>query len=449
MTRSRIRAAIFRVMKENPTTTLFDLLYALQKDFALIEIAAEVEKLIEAGYIEWDAQGYVTLKIVLDPAKKSSDSGKWNYDAIPKVPLSAAAGEIPEIYVNPLAHFLPHRGQGHTPSCVGQSLAYGRDLDYMRLLDYVPTDEDRAHVQFNVPFGDQDTPLQNFYDVYYPWSFSAAWIYEMSRKHCGIQNPAGSYVSCAVESLYLQGACFNDQWYLLKNGREKFYDPYPSTCPVTHESAVVTAGKHKIDGYAKLTSETAVKQAILQHGYAIASIEVFENYLDCKDDGWFRSPTGWSVGGHALCLVGWNKKGFICLHSWRDEGFPMFGGITYDYFRKYLLDCFTVLDQEEVALAKKVYRMILVEATIPSTIWIDGEVVGKSPVAVELEIGKAYRVRAEPVVGNALEEVFKPEDVGDTGCYIFKFPDVKEKDEKQSIISQMFGKIIHWLLSLF
>jgi hypothetical protein len=444
-----IRTRIFQTLKNQPKQTLLEILRGMQREFPPGDIIRVLEDLDRSRYLEITDDGVVTLRIVLDPARKSSDSGKWNYDTIPKVPLSAAAGEIPKVYVNPLAHLLPCRGQGATGSCVGQSVAYGRDLDYMRLLDYIPSDEDMAHVQFNVPFGDQTETFPNYYDIYYPWSFSAAWIYEKSRKHCGIQNPAGSYVSCAVESLFLEGACFNDQWYVLKNGRARFYDPYPDTCPISKESAVKTAGQHKIDGYAKVTSETAVKQAILQHGYVVASIELFENYLDCKDDGWFRTPRGWSVGGHALCLVGWNENGYICLHSWRDEGFPKFGGIKYDYFRQHLLDCFTVLDQEEVMLAKGVYRLLLIEATTPSTIWVDGEVVGKSPVAVELRTGTTHLVRAEPVVGDAMEIELDPEDVGETGCYVFRFPEIKQEPEKQSIVSRTFYRFLQWLVSLF
>lgn len=71
-------------------------------------------------------------------------------------------------------------------------------------------------------------------------------------------------------------------------------------------------GLMKIDHYAKVGSETALKQALIANGPCIGG-------LMCYNDGnefWNKGFNDTLLGGHSICIVGYNKDGFIIRNSW-------------------------------------------------------------------------------------------------------------------------------------
>jgi len=233
-------------------------------------------------------------------------------------------------------------------NCVGQAVSEGADINYLQLTGDLPTDADWAKVRFNVRLNPNDPNSTTYYDVYLPKSMAAAFPYWRSRIRCNVTVPSGTYVSCAMPTWRDEGICLNDQWLLSKDGRTAWRDPYPDAHPVTGEKAYDFAKKHKIDGYASISTKAAMMDAISKYGFVIGAIEVYENFtqIDPKT-GIFPDPKGDAVGGHALCFVGYDANYLYCLHSWRDELPAKVGGISWSYFSMGGIEFFTALDASE------------------------------------------------------------------------------------------------------
>jgi len=78
---------------------------------------------------------------------------------------------------------------------------------------------------------------------------------------------------------------------------------------------------NKIAGYAKVSTIDGLKKSLYKNGPCYGAFPVY------KTDGEFWKPSfGYVkiIGGHAICIVGYNEKGFIIRNSWGtrwgDEG---------------------------------------------------------------------------------------------------------------------------------
>lgn len=96
------------------------------------------------------------------------------------------------------------------------------------------------------------------------------------------------------------------------------------------------AGVMKIRKYAMIGSELALKQAILLNGPCIGALRVYNDGYEF----WRKDYDSQDLlGGHAICIVGWNKNGFIIRNSWgRSWGNKGYTIIQFDDFK-----CFTEL----------------------------------------------------------------------------------------------------------
>lgn len=105
-----------------------------------------------------------------------------------------------------------------------------------------------------------------------------------------------------------------------------------------HQGVNSDLGKLKIERYAMVRSELALKQALLLNGPCVCGVyvknmDVFDFWNGDKNNG-----------GHAIAIVGYNKKGFIIRNSWgKRYGQNGYWVLNYEDFDK-ILECWTIID---------------------------------------------------------------------------------------------------------
>jgi len=161
---------------------------------------------------------------------------------------------------------------------------------------------------------------------------SPLFIYATCKKMDGIPNTEGTYPRVAMKVLKSTGVC-----------EEKDF-PYSRmewpNIPKPDSQLSDKAGKFKIGAYARVQTIDEVKQAIVRDGPVLAGVLVCENFLT-PDNGYIDLPEGKVLGGHAICVIGYNDTmsngkhiGFFEVRnswgkSWGDKGYCW---IPYDFF---------------------------------------------------------------------------------------------------------------------
>ena len=99
-------------------------------------------------------------------------------------------------------------------------------------------------------------------------------------------------------------------------------------------------GNLKIERYSMITSEKTLKQALLLNGPCVAALPVYNN----TDYFWRKNENDAFMGGHAISIVGFDKKGFIIRNSWGNSfGKNGYTHIDYDEF-KFFYEIWTLCD---------------------------------------------------------------------------------------------------------
>ena len=131
---------------------------------------------------------------------------------------------------------------------------------------------------------------------------------------------------------------------------EKEY-PYTSEYKISDE-LYNKAKKFKIKGYATVTTVEGLKKALVKNGPCYFTVPVY-NYGRRM---WKPSQGDKSLGGHAMCCVGYNKQGFIIRNSW-GKTWGSNGYTTFPYEDWGLhWEVWTVIDEESgkpIKLPKK------------------------------------------------------------------------------------------------
>jgi len=97
-------------------------------------------------------------------------------------------------------------------------------------------------------------------------------------------------------------------------------------------------GNIKIEKYAMVGSEIALKQALLLNGPCIGGMYVKNSD---RDEFWLGRS---NLGGHAIAIVGWTEEGFIIRNSWgKSWGNNGYAIMKYKDF-KCILECWTIID---------------------------------------------------------------------------------------------------------
>lgn len=167
------------------------------------------------------------------------------------------------------------------------------------------------------------------------------YYWERVREHT-INNDAGATIRSAVKTLRKFGAAPEALWpYDISKFRDR---PSPE--------AIAAAKDYTISAYHRVNNIIEMKQALAIKHPIIIGIEVWESFEsdEVKKTGIVPIPdfrTEMMLGGHALCVVGYNdaKRVFLVKNSWgTDWGVDGYCTIPYNFFApkfKLVMDMWT------------------------------------------------------------------------------------------------------------
>ena len=140
-------------------------------------------------------------------------------------------------------------------------------------------------------------------------NYTTGWIY--GYRPSNYYQGEGMFVSNAIKTVYKLGAVINkdfDHNVELPKAKELVNNDL--------ERLTELAKDHKVLSYAKLSSNTQIKQAVYQNETPVLmSVPTDENGLKLDRKNVAIIPT--KVGGfHAVVCYGWNEKGFLIQNSW-------------------------------------------------------------------------------------------------------------------------------------
>lgn len=180
-----------------------------------------------------------------------------------------------------------------------------------------------------------------------PPLLSPRYLYHFCKQTDGIPDIEGTYLRVAVQLLLQQGTCREEKWpYGLS---------YPSNPP---ESSDEDAERFRIDRFVRLddtVSEITLRSMkfwLATYGPLVAGVQVHEGW--CKrqavSKGEISDPAGFErrLGGHAICVVGYDDDGryFIFKNSWgEDWGDGGYGYLPYQYVASYCFEAWGILPE--------------------------------------------------------------------------------------------------------
>jgi C1A family cysteine protease len=187
--------------------------------------------------------------------------------------------------------------------------------------------------------------LTNAYELMvkkdYPEYFthlSRLFIYYNTRaEHGVIQNDEGIFLRDGLKSLSKFGVCSELLW---PYDIEKFDDTPTEEC---YEDAK----KRKISKYQKIISTYYITEVLNYNKPVVFGMEIYDSFMDLNERIStlnFPSRKENSLGGHAMCMVGYDLKRrlFLAKNSfgatWGDNGYCW---IPFDYIRQEAYDIWT------------------------------------------------------------------------------------------------------------
>lgn len=167
---------------------------------------------------------------------------------------------------------------------------------------------------------------------------SRLFIYYNTRAEYGnITEDSGMYLRDGLKSLSKFGVCSEDLW---PYDIEKFDDRPTEAC---YEDAK----KRKILKYQKLISIYYITQVLNNNKPVVFGMEIYDSFMDLDErisTVFFPSKKEKSLGGHTMCMIGYNsqKRLFLAKNSfgtsWGDKGYCW---IPFDYIRQEGYDIWT------------------------------------------------------------------------------------------------------------
>lgn len=140
---------------------------------------------------------------------------------------------------------------------------------------------------------------------------STNFIYGIQKAECGHEGQ-GMYLrdACKIVSKYgdmLESECSGNTevpecWEIAEES-------------LNNESFKSNAEAFKIKSYFSCTSISAIKEAIMNYGPILASINWYDSYVP-NSDGILPTVQSGDSGYHAIMIYGWDKVGFKCQNSW-------------------------------------------------------------------------------------------------------------------------------------
>jgi len=171
------------------------------------------------------------------------------------------------------------------------------------------------------------------------YDFSEQWIYYNAKKIDGYPHEEGTDLRSAFKVLQKIGVPCEKGW--------KYSD---------HNVGQPERWSHLVARWALIESYERIKTInelfqVLNFSPVVIGIEVFEEIMNVKSDGIVQNPRNslYSLGGHAICLVGYNDqtKMFKFKNSWSDDwGSKGYGFLYYDYIYNYTIDAIRAVDMQ-------------------------------------------------------------------------------------------------------
>lgn len=345
-------------------------------------------------------------------------------------------------------------------NCVGNaSAALMDDIHSALCPEDNPTSEDKAELKRNVLY-DSNNPGGAYYDILYWQSFSAGGIYYYFRKLDNFTQ-AGYYIDSALKHLVTDGAGRDRQWILFKDGVYAAKDPLPDVDPETGEKYFDTAAKHKIDGFARCSSNLSMINALLDHDNIglLAAMEIAEvTFNNAKGNGIWQSWKGASLGGHAVLIKGRSKRGntwgWDFYNSWVTEGYPRLEWMSDSYWQRARIDCFVALDSEEASFIRENIRQKVTFITnAPAQFYIDGVYHGDTTdnkLSAQLQKEKEYCIIAKKksnLLNTVSKKVKVTPDVVEVQ-FFFKEDPITPPPQKPNV-GEIIKKLLERLKNIF
>jgi C1A family cysteine protease len=225
--------------------------------------------------------------------------------------------------------------------------------------DYIYKNDSTEVLRESVDLREWDTIIESQYDLgscsanaitnayelcvnrMYPEYFthlSRLFIYYNTRAEYGnIQEDNGMFLRDGMKSLAKFGVCTESLW------------PYDTTKfnYMPNEECYEDAKKRKIFKYQKLISNYYITQVLNNNKPVVFGMEIYDSFMDLNErisTVHFPSRKEKSLGGHAMCMVGYDleKRLFLAKNSfgstWGDNGYCW---IPFDYITQEGYDIWT------------------------------------------------------------------------------------------------------------
>jgi C1A family cysteine protease len=193
----------------------------------------------------------------------------------------------------------------------------------------------------------------------YPEHFthlSRLFIYYNTRlEHGDIEKDTGMFLRDGLKSLSKYGVCSELLW---PYDQEKFNDTPSDEC---YEDAK----KRKIIKYEKLISTYYITQVLNNNKPVVFGMEIYESFMELNDrisTVSFPSRKEKSLGGHGMCMVGYNLKErlFLAKNSfgptWGNNGYCW---IPFDYINQEGYDIWTFDIPNQLGESNVLYEALL------------------------------------------------------------------------------------------
>ena len=179
--------------------------------------------------------------------------------------------------------------------------------------------------------------VKKLYPKYFT-QLSRLFIYYNTRAEYGdIQKDEGMFLRDGLKSLKKFGVCTEKLW---PYDEDKFDDKPTEDC-------YKDAKKRKVLKYQKLISIYYITEVLNNNKPVVFGMEIYDSFMDLNERTSTVSFPGRkekSMGGHAMCMVGYdlNKRQFLVKNSfgpdWGDNGYCW---IPFDYIRQEGYDIWT------------------------------------------------------------------------------------------------------------
>ena len=169
---------------------------------------------------------------------------------------------------------------------------------------------------------------------------SPRFLYNECKKIDGAHDSEGTQIRIAMKTLKNIGVCQEQYW------------PYvPHQSNKAKAGAVGDAAKNKELSYARILNLYELKLTLATKGPCVIGIQVFSGMMETKTGIVPMPKRGEKVlGGHAICLVGYNEKTKLIKFknswskAWGEKGY---GYLPYGYINKYMMDAWSSVDKKD------------------------------------------------------------------------------------------------------